>query len=812
MRKALPKTLALAGLLASIVLVVRLMSRVFKLCRWYAKRAVIGAALISGVFVVCSRHPALAASGGEIVLQDIFGRRLNERGVTLVDWDGYMANPAIKLFLIPPTTATFPATAVLSANNDRLFFDTPSDVGANGPSKVVTFQAATPVVVYLSNFPDRDTVDGHYALNVSVTDAQNAQWQLTVTIHEIDQDKPGNGPFALTVDFSKDQTGFFSDAHKRTIVEQAASDWAYFFDDQHLDPTSASNETTFIWDPPVFTTGKYVVNAQAYTGFLLYAYGIDHSDLTSGGSPAYPEGAFQTSSGAALPLRRSGAFLAETQGNFNTLGWFLTEGDDDWWVSGNFGNEANDFYSIAHHEIGHALAFNAGYPAFQQFKQLGYVNDAAVLAYHGSYPVISSTDHMTGEIDNISRRGAFGDEYDGIFPFRRWLITKLDLLVAQAVGYKIRETSAMAPLALAAAPLEDGVRRRPYMTRLVATGGVPFYNWTIATGSLPPGLTLDAFTGVISGTPTAEGTYDFTVRVQQYVEGSAPVVSPFRIAITVPVLAVSSDFDRDGKTDIAIFRPSNGTWYITPSKSAAPIGVQWGNATDVPVPGDYDGDGRIDVAVFRPSNGTWYIVPSSTGTPYGVQWGNGNDRPVPADYDGDGKTDIAVFRPSNGTWYIVPSSTGAAFGVHWGNGSDLPEPADYDGDGKTDIAVFRPSNGTWYIIPSSTGVAYGVQWGNGHDVPVRGDYDGDGRADIAVFRPSNGTWFIVLSSTGAPYGVQWGNGDDIAQPGDYDGDGKTDVAIFRPSDGTWYVIQSSTGMPFGFQWGNGADIPVVRIP
>src|SRR5947199_8926465 len=107
---------------------------------------------------------------------------------------------------------------------------------------------------------------------------------------------------------------------------------------------------------------------------------------------------------------------------------------------------------------------------------------------------------------------------------------------------------------------------------------------------------------------------------------------------------MSDDFDGDGKLDIAIWRPSDGSWYIIPSSNPSmPIYQKWGGilngVQDVPVPGDYDGDGKTDFAVWRPSDGTWYIIPSSNPSmPIYQQWGGLRDvphhEPMPEGYAG----------------------------------------------------------------------------------------------------------------------------------------------------------------------------------
>ena len=222
------------------------------------------------------------------------------------------------------------------------------------------------------------------------------------------------------------------------------------------------------------------------------------------------------------------------------------------------------------------------------------------------------------------------------------------------------------------------------------------------------------------------------------------------------------DFDGDGDTDIAVFRPSSGDWYVA---GGNPVARTWGNSTDMPAVGDYDGDGKADMTVYRPSSGVWYVNRSSGGITT-MNWGLSTDVPVAADYDGDGRTDIAVYRPSSGTWYVNRSSGGFTT-TTWGIATDLPVPGDYDGDGKIDIAVYRPSSGAWYVNRSSGGFTT-TTWGLATDVPVAGDYDGDGRADIAVYRASSGVWYVNRSSGGFTT-TNWGLSTDvpvILRPGD----------------------------------------------
>ncbi|HMV84203.1 MAG TPA: putative Ig domain-containing protein [Blastocatellia bacterium] len=414
------------------------------------------------------------------------------------------------------------------------------------------------------------------------------------------------------------------------------------------------------------------------------------------------------------------------------------------------------------------------------------------------------------------------------------------------------------------ASLLSGSTGVAYSQTLSAAPAGGNYGFAVTSGALPGGLNLNSATGSLSGTPAANGTFNFTITATGFggcsgsrnytvligagacptitlsslpgtgavgqLYSSAVIASPantYNYAVTngslPPGLSLFGAFGT-----IFGFPTAQGSYTFTVTATDSSnctagqsytVVIGGGSAAALTAFSDFDGDGKSDLSVWSGTGGNWLVARSSDGKLQSAPWGASgapyNDLAVSGDYDGDHLTDQAVFRrgtDQSGMWYIKRSSDGQTMSKLWGLGTDVPVAADYDGDGKTDIAVWRGSEGNWYIRRSSDGGVDTIYWGAASlgDVPVPGDYDGDGKTDVAVFRRSNGYWFLKLSGNGQVVSKLWGLGTDVPVAADYDGDGKTDMAVWRGSDTNWYIVRSSNKAVETKSWGAASlgDIPV----
>jgi hypothetical protein len=147
---------------------------------------------------------------------------------------------------------------------------------------------------------------------------------------------------------------------------------------------------------------------------------------------------------------------------------------------------------------------------------------------------------------------------------------------SQAVPVSIVSSGTNVPLPLAiSGTLAAGVMGTAYSSGLSATGGTPGYTWSVVSGSLPGGLTLAAGTGAISGTPSASGTFSFTVQVS---DSSNPVqtqtaavsitvaptpVAPVLLTIATSSLAAGTDGAAYTQSLLATGGTPGYTWSIT---------------------------------------------------------------------------------------------------------------------------------------------------------------------------------------------------------------------------------------------------------
>jgi len=141
-------------------------------------------------------------------------------------------------------------------------------------------------------------------------------------------------------------------------------------------------------------------------------------------------------------------------------------------------------------------------------------------------------------------------------------------------------------LQFSSGPLQTGFVNNAYSASIPVTGGVRPFHFTILSGSLPPGLSLNTSTGVISGVPTAANSYSLTIRVT---DSTLPTMQQVQGTITINIqtpqpLSISPSSLPSGTTATpysASLSASGGippyTWAITSGQ--LPPGLHFNTAT-----------------------------------------------------------------------------------------------------------------------------------------------------------------------------------------------------------------------------------------
>jgi len=135
------------------------------------------------------------------------------------------------------------------------------------------------------------------------------------------------------------------------------------------------------------------------------------------------------------------------------------------------------------------------------------------------------------------------------------------------------------PLTVTTTSLPAGTVGVPYSQTLAASGGVPPYAWQLSSGNTPGGLTLNQYSGTISGTPATAGSFSFQVKVYDSQQGSATGSFVIRIAAGALTITTSSlPAGTLGASYTATLAATGGAPPYTWSASGLPSGLSISSA------------------------------------------------------------------------------------------------------------------------------------------------------------------------------------------------------------------------------------------
>jgi hypothetical protein len=183
------------------------------------------------------------------------------------------------------------------------------------------------------------------------------------------------------------------------------------------------------------------------------------------------------------------------------------------------------------------------------------------------------------------------------------------VVVSHAINTGGQAPPATLTITTTSGPLPAGISGITYTTSLNSFGGNAPLTWALISGGLPPGLTLDSLTGLITGTPTASGLFSFSVSLTD-TSAPAPSVAFRNLSITIVTpLVITTTSLADGvvgapytQTLAATGGDANYTWTL--SSGILPAGLSLSSS------------GVISGTPTSITNGTSFVVQvQDTGTP-----------------------------------------------------------------------------------------------------------------------------------------------------------------------------------------------------
>ena len=303
-----------------------------------------------------------------------------------------------------------------------------------------------------------------------------------------------------------------------------------------------------------------------------------------------------------------------------------------------------------------------------------------------------------------------------------------------------------------------------YSATLAAAGGIPPYSWTIMQGSLPSGITLNATSGVISGTPTSAGTSSFTVQVSDSETPAMTATASLSIVITLPparnaALYTSMSGGNPATDQAGLQIQSNGSLTLLPSSPEAAVnGSSFGPSPTLPLLFLLGGNSTLDSLLVNPD----YSLTSYSSAPLAgnlslyalpVVDPTGSNLYLPGPINSSGTLGVTIL-PGNGSLQSLgtiplPNSTGLSRMAFTPDGTLAFISAGTATEGSI-LSYSRASDGTLtlaatYALPPNTGAGLLT-------VSADGKYLADSEVQIYSIA-SDGTLTPVLSQ---PFTVTFG--------------------------------------------------------